>query len=86
MKERARRMAEDAYILNRANTVVICAENKYLADLTSQLNLAASEEPSKVDKLLDKLTDEKERLSPEHKWDEEEVQIALMERRGKRKG
>lgn len=82
MKERkVQQMAREAYVLHKATCVVLEAERRELKEMTEEYNYATHERPCEAEALLEEIWEEKRRLDPTGKWDEEEVAIALIEKR-----
>lgn len=82
-KSRARKLAEEQYVLDIANKFVGERETKYLNDLVCQARTLMDLRPVEAQETIDELHKEKRRLDPRGKWDEEEVMISVLEQNGK---
>ena len=75
---------KEAYILEKANEYVCLKENGYINNLFSLYNEAQmNDDDESCCKLLTAIEKEDKRQSPKDKYDQEELQIALIVKRGK---
>jgi hypothetical protein len=75
---------KEAYILERANEYVSIKEAFYMDNLFGLYNEAQRNgDDEACEKLLTEVEKEDRRQSPKDKYDEEEVEIALIVKRGK---
>lgn len=71
-------------VLNLANAVVLNKEAKDLREDVLEYNALLEKRPLEAEQVLNEIIKEKRRLNPKHKWDEEEVIIANLEKKKKK--
>ena len=81
-------MTKEINTLNLANALVMRAETKYLGSLLTRYEDLQRQRgaDAQMDIVLNLITKEKARLSPCDKYDQEEVQIALLVKKRRNAG